>query len=739
MSVKSKREENLDYIKQNIGYDLAKSLLWTIKTDTGDPLGAIRTHLANITSFNEEKKKKKKILIKKLNSYNIKIHDEINKNFAKKSLTDLYSFVDKRNEDYDLSEDFTELANLIKSVFDVQNVYFGKIYETEYKKKKKKKILKFICATENCHLKNEIIYDKQQISNMFTQIHSPKKRANFISSKIFPFENNFLFPHLISNHYNYEQSGENLFTWLNPYNQEDSYLQRIKNTIFSSVQSKRGKGSNGKSANGEEHKKGEAVETDEGSGTDETDMRKHNDEPNDKKDDHSDVDLTESGSNNEGEEEGRHCENSEDSKVESESAVGNKESESGVRQVESESAGCKEETESAVGNEKEFQNELLDTLNMNLSYNCIYIYEIMEEDNSFLYSTMKPGDFLLIPIVYHTYYNLHFLNQMYCFNRNTHLKSIQETDATHEVISPWEYNKKDGMQPSGEMNIKGGKKKKKTYEPSGEKKSEKMNLDRKKIEKVEMCMCLDNRGSVNKIDSRQINNLINFSYFLITRIVKGERKSMEQQVNYMINCQHGEEKRCIDELHSKMETPNFEHVINKFQKTLTDHHFYKKSENLMKYMCLLQWMKKKIYKHQKKVLQIKKIKIEFNQNCLITLFSCFILLGYDYSLFTSLNDTFEKCECEWRELILCVDEYFIDNLMSSNPLLSFEEKGIDKLQEIICLLDKVSSLTSKKYPLHMENITTFGLTLLDHFNQVTRNILNEVLKIKEGEPATASK
>ncbi|CRH00568.1 conserved Plasmodium protein, unknown function [Plasmodium relictum] len=63
---------------------------------------------------------------------------------------------------------------------------------------------------------------------------------------------------------------------------------------------------------------------------------------------------------------------------------------------------------------------------------------------------------------------------------------------------------------------------------------------------------------------------------------------------------------------------------------------------------------------------------------------------------------------------------------------NFKEREIDKLHEINHLIN-ILSLTNKNYPPQMENITTYGITLLNFFYHITVNILNEVIKIKESE------
>ncbi|KMZ99043.1 hypothetical protein PVNG_05169 [Plasmodium vivax North Korean] len=130
-----------------------------------------------------------------------------------------------------------------------------------------------------------------------------------------------------------------------------------------------------------------------------------------------------------------------------------------------------------------------------------------------------------------------------------------------------------------------------------------------------------------------------------------------------------------------------------------------------------------------------KVKVEWSQNFRAILLSCYILLGYDYSLFGAQNNLEDA---EWGQLSPCVNAFLIDKLTSFDPLLSFGEKPTEELLQMDALLDEVSSSKKKKAPPQMESITTFGLTLLGHFNQVTKDILKAILKVKEEQPASAA-
>lgn len=150
--------------------------------------------------------------------------------------------------------------------------------------------------------------------------------------------------------------------------------------------------------------------------------------------------------------------------------------------------------------------------------------------------------------------------------------------------------------------------------------------------KVEMCLCFDNRGSTNKIKKKEIINIIHFSYFLITRIFLYEKKAIENQVikkkknmyiylyvciniyiyiiciycqvNFMIENEYGEEKHCIDNLNDKINNLKYDNIINKYKNVLADHYYFKESNELIKYVSLFLWIQKKISKNEKKIYQI---------------------------------------------------------------------------------------------------------------------------------------
>ncbi|EAA15848.1 hypothetical protein [Plasmodium yoelii yoelii] len=124
-----------------------------------------------------------------------------------------------------------------------------------------------------------------------------------------------------------------------------------------------------------------------------------------------------------------------------------------------------------------------------------------------------------------------------------------------------------------------------------------------------MCLCIDNRGSVNKINEQKMFALIHFSYLLIIRMLMCERKSVEKQarkrrVEYMIECEHGSERQLIDKLQTKTQENNQENIINKFKNKLVEHHYFIESSNLINYMASFQWIEKKILKYQHKIIQI---------------------------------------------------------------------------------------------------------------------------------------
>ncbi|EUR77406.1 hypothetical protein PFBG_00982 [Plasmodium falciparum 7G8] len=616
--IKNKNEENLEYIKNNIGYVLAKSLLLTIKTDTQAPLSIIRKHLHNFASFNEEKKKRKEILIKKLNSNNIKIHDEINKNFTKKTMKDLYHFVN--TEDVMDINASNEMLCLMKNIFEVENVYIGTKYIKEGKNKKKQKkisnyknnIVKFFNTTENCELHNQILCNEDHINNLFIILDN--KKNYYVEKKE---SDGDIAEEKINNDKNNNKKEINN---KQIYNKNDILIHPHKNNI-------------------------------------------------------------------------------------------------------------KENTE----------KDLLKILNLNLTYACIYIYEVMEKENMFLYSYMKPGDFLSIPIIYYTHYNMNFLNELYIFKKNNILNNNTNVYNNNEDNKEFYGHNNDSAKKESMQNDYNDE----MIETKEDNKNEVFVLKNKKCiqpelkcideNKVEMCLCFDNRGSTNKIKKKEIINIIHFSYFLITRIFLYEKKAIENQVNFMIENEYGEEKHCIDNLNDKINNLKYDNIINKYKNVLADHYYFKESNELIKYVSLFLWIQKKISKNEKKIYQIKMIKVEYNRKILFTLFTTYLLLEYDYSYFTFLKsiDSYE-----WTQLIFHINKYFMEKLIMFNPVICFEEKEISKLQHINNLIDKLSLVKNKKYPNHMENMTTYGITLLNFFNQVSLNILNEVIKIKENELTT---
>ncbi|SCN60945.1 conserved Plasmodium protein, unknown function [Plasmodium chabaudi chabaudi] len=660
-------EENLNYIKACIGYSLAKSMLYAIKTDTEDPLNVISQQLKNFTTFNEDKKKKKKKFIKKINSYHIKIHDEINKNFTKNSIKDLYKF--GHENDGTLFEKLGSLLNIIKNVLDAENVYIGKMYteiengkKTEKKKKNmhKKNILKILFASDKCNIKNEMVLNDIQYEIIFKQFPETKK-DNFF------FEKNYIFPNVIKKNYTYDELSENLFPNIKLFYENKNRLKIINKSDFEQTTN-------------ESHK----IENDDISelGNDSTPNSNNSNELSSDKN-------TEDGSLHEGE--------SINEMSGEEDETEEKEKEDGLDLLEKENEMIKEY--------ENFDEKLIKILNMNLTYKCTYIYEIMDIEQSVLYEYMVPGDFLSIPLVYYSCYNLNFLNYLY----NMKKQSEQATSNSLESMAciPQEDNEFKLVNPE-----------------IREEKKINWIVDLKNERKIEMCLCIDNRGSVNKINEQKIYALIHFSYLLIIRMLMCERKSVE----YMIECENGNERQLIDKLQTKMQEINQENIINKFKNKLVDHHYFTESSNLINYMASFQWIAKKILKYQHKISQINKIKVEFNNNMLQALLHCFIIIDHEYS--KSLSKKMLQ-NYEWNELILYINQSFIDRLTMFNPLLEFEEKEIEKLHEMKNLLNIVP-LKKINHLSNMEGITTYGITLLKYFNNVTTNILDEVLKIKEG-------
>ncbi|SOV74344.1 conserved Plasmodium protein, unknown function [Plasmodium sp. gorilla clade G3] len=767
--IRNKNEENLEYIKNNIGYVLAKSLLLTIKTDTQAPLSMIRKHLHNFASFNEEKKKRKEILIKKLNSNNIKIHDEINKNFTKKTMKDLYHFVN--NEDVMDINASNEMLCLMKNIFEVENVYIGTKYIKEGKNKKKKKkifnyknyIVKFFNTTENCELHNQILCNENDINNLFIILDNKKKKKK----KKFVFEKCFMFNNFIRGSYTYNSFNDNFFSSVNPFYGDVDSLKRLKSNISARKKKIKGKEREIKKGdhdeeekedddNDEEEKEDDDNDEEEKENGDDDDEEKENDDSVDEKENDDSVDEKENYDVDE--KENYDVDEKENYDVEEkENYDGEKKESDGDIEKEEDINNDKNNNEKEIDNKKKYnkndilmyphkynikentEKDLLKILNLNLTYACIYIYEVMEKENTFLYSYMKPGDFLSIPIIYYTHYNMNFLNELYFFKKNNILNNNMNVHNNNEDNKGIYGHKNDSAKNGSMQNDYNDE----MIENKEDNKNEVFVLKNKKCiqpelkfideNKVEMCLCFDNRGSTNKIKKKEIINIINFSYFLITRIFLYEKKAIENQVNFMIENEYGEEKHCIDNLNDKIKNIKYDNIINKYKNVLVDHYYFKESNELIKYVSLFLWIQKKISKNEKKIFQIKMIKVEYNRNILFTLFTTYLLLEYDYSYFTFLKsiDSYE-----WTQLIFHINKYFMEKLIMFNPIIYFEEKEISKLQHINNLIDKLSLVKNKKYPNHMENMTTYGITLLNFFNQVSLNILNEVIKIKENELST---
>ncbi|KYO01530.1 hypothetical protein PRSY57_0509200, partial [Plasmodium reichenowi] len=755
--IKNKNEENLEYIKNNIGYVLAKSLLLTIKTDTQTPLSIIRKHLHNFASFNEEKKKRKEILIKKLNSNNIKIHDEINKNFSKKTMKDLYHFVN--TEDVMDINASNEMLCLMKNIFEVENVYIGTKYIKEGKNKKKQKkisnyknnIVKFFNTTENCELHNQILCNEDHINNLFIILDNKKKKKKKKINK-FVFEKYFIFNNVIRGSYTYDSFNHNFFPSVNPFYRNEDTLKRLKINIRA-----RKKKTNGKER---EIKKGdhdvEKEDDDDEEKENDDDEEKENDDDEEKENDDDEEKENEDDEEKENDDEEKENDDDEEKENDDDEEKENDDDDEKANYYVEKKESDGDITEEKINNDKnnnkkEINNkqkynkkdilihphknnikentekDLLKILNLNLTYACIYIYEVMEKENMFLYSYMKPGDFLSIPIIYYTHYNMNFLNELYIFKKNNILNNNTNVYNNNEDNKEFyghnnDIAKKESMQNDYNDEM---------IETKEDNKNEVFVLKNKKCiqpelkcideNKVEMCLCFDNRGSTNKIKKKEIINIIHFSYFLITRIFLYEKKAIENQVNFMIENEYGEEKHCIDNLNEKIKNLKYDNIINKYKNVLADHYYFKESNELIKYVSLFLWIQKKISKNEKKIYQIKMIKVEYNRKIFFTLFTTYLLLEYDYSYFTFLKsiDSYE-----WTQLIFHINKYFMEKLIMFNPVICFEEKEISKLQHINNLIDKLSLVKNKKYPNHMENMTTYGITLLNFFNQVSLNILN---------------
>ncbi|SOV21306.1 conserved Plasmodium protein, unknown function [Plasmodium sp. DRC-Itaito] len=747
--IRNKNEENLEYIKNNIGYVLAKSLLLTIKTDTQAPLSIIRKNLHNFASFNEEKKKRKEILIKKLNSNNIKIHDEINKNFTKITMKDLYHFVN--NEDVMDINASNEMLCLMKDIFEVENVYIGKKYIKEGKKKKKNKkifnyknyIVKFFNTTENCELHNQILCNEDDINNLFIILDNTKKKKK---KKKFRFEKCFIFNNFIRGSYTYDSFNDNFFSSVNPFYANVDSLKRLKSNIRTRKQKIKGKEKEIKKGDDDEEEK-ENEDDDEEKENDDDEEEKENEDDDEEKE--NDYDEEEKSNYDEEEEKSNYDEEEEKSNhdVEAKKNDGDIEKEEDI-------SNDKNNNEKEINNKKKYnkndisthphkynikentEKDILKILNLNLTYACIYIYEVMEKENMFLYSYMKPGDFLSIPIIYYTHYNMNFLNELYLFKKNNILNNNTNVYNNNEDNKEFYEHKNDSAKNDSMQYDYNDE----MIENKEDNKNEVFVLKNKKCiqpelkfideNKVEMCLCFDNRASTNKIKKKEIINIIHFSYFLITRIFLYEKKAIEKQVNFMIENECGEEKHCIDNLNDKIKNIKYDNIINKYKNILVDHYYFKESNELIKYVSLFLWIQKKISKNEKKIFQIKMIKVEYNRKILFTLFTTYLILEYDYSYFTFLKsiDSYE-----WAQLIFHINKYFMEKLIMFNPVICFEEKDISKLQHINDLIDKLALVKNKKYPNHMENMTTYGISLLNFFNQVSLNILNEVIKIKENE------
>ncbi|SBS90110.1 conserved Plasmodium protein, unknown function [Plasmodium ovale curtisi] len=670
-----------------------------------DPLELMSQHLRNLANFSKHKKKKKKVLVKKLNSHNIKIKDVINKNFIQKGIKDIYEHVRRNKDNILFFEEFTELLNLIKVVFDVENVYIGKIYKWK-KKKKKKNILQFVYTNENCDLKGKkIILNEKEFNLVFTKFF-PNEGRNFL------FEKNYLFPNIVKEDFIYDEINENLFLNVNPFFNNKNCLSRLQKSLYTPPWGYN-KEDNlmGHSHHGNHTKKqidfnSNSLETSTTEGMSDGDEARSKGE------------YTETGDDDGDSSENSHGEYGNINATDGNTAIAdcNIDAAYGDNEPDGDEGDC-------------FKGYLLEALHMNLTYKCVYIYEVMEREVSFFHPYMKPGDFLFIPIIYNTCYNFNLLNKLYLRKRKLLLHTFDE-----EI----EDNARNTNEE--EINSLSSPKDTDAHECNKEETQRESTLEREK--KVHMCLCVDNRGSVAKISKSHICSLVHLSYFLITRMIMCERKCVEEQVgrenvvgqsvhrrqytygyigaavNYMLDCECGGEKQSIEKLRSKMKEANYERVINKFKGSLSHHLYYDKSDELTKHMTTLLWVEKKILKHQHKIVEIGKVKVECNRHFSRTLLSCLVILDYDHTRFSLSSDLLR--DYDWGKLIACANGQFIDKLTSFNALTAFAEKGADRLRVTLELLNKLAAETSAWYPRGMERITTYGITLLDYFNEVAK-------------------
>ncbi|SBT36850.1 conserved Plasmodium protein, unknown function [Plasmodium ovale wallikeri] len=612
----------------------------------------------------KNKKKKKKILVKKLNSHNIKIKDVINKNFIQKGIKDIYEHVRRNKDNILFFEEFTELLNLIKVVFDVENVYIGKIYKWK-KKKKNKNILQFVYTNENCDLKGKnIILKEKEFNHVFTKFF-PNEEENFL------FEKNYLFPNIVKEDFIYDEINENLFLNVNPFLNNKNCLSRLQKSLYTPPWGYNKEDNNlmGHSHQGNNTKKqsdfnSNSLETSTTEDTSDGDEARSKGEYSETGDDNSDS-----------------SENSDGEYGNISAADGNTQVADGNTHVADCNIAAAYRDDELDGDEGDcFKGYLLDALHMNLTYKCVYIYEVMEREVSFFHPYMKPGDFLFIPIIYNTCYNFNLLNKLYLRKRKLLLHTFDE-----EI----EHNGRARNTNEEEINSLSSPKDTDAHECNKEEtQREKSTLERpcafilffdhpNDHVREEVCRRAGRTGKCGGPLRTQarihiLGTLLQLctclSRIICTHFCTAECDAFPQ-VNYLLDCECGEEKQSIEKLRTKMEEANYERVINKFKSSLSHHPYYDKSDELTKHMTMLLWVEKKILKHQHKIVEIGKVKVECNRHFSRTLLSCLVMLDYDHTRFSLSSDLLQ--DYDWGRLIACANGQFIDKLTSFNALTAF--------------------------------------------------------------------
>ncbi|EAA15849.1 hypothetical protein [Plasmodium yoelii yoelii] len=276
--------------------------------------------------------------------------------------------------------------------------------KTGKKKKKthKKNILKILFTSDKCNIKNEMVLNEIQFESIFKQF-AETKRDHFF------FEKNYIFPNIIKENYTYDELSENLFPNIKLFYENNNRLKIINKSDF-------------KQTENENHK----IENDDISefGNDSVPNSDDSNELNSDKNTEDNSLHEEESINETSDEEDEAEKNEKENEKGSDLDLLEKESEkgNGVELLEKENEIIKEY--------ENFDEKLINTLNMNLTYKCTYIYEIMEIEESFLYEYMVPGDFLAIPLIYYSCYNLNFLNYLY----NMKNKPEQPTSNSLESI-----------------------------------------------------------------------------------------------------------------------------------------------------------------------------------------------------------------------------------------------------------------------------------------------------------------